>query len=311
MKSLTNIIKKKSPWIVPFLMCIRNGTFKTMDKWPLEKLIEANQRHYKHRMGYSFDIRKPVLFTEKIQWYKFFYERNDFAQIVDKVLFKQYIEDKLGSGYTIPMYGAYKDVQSLEKAWYEILPNSFVLKANLQSDGKNIKIIRNKNNIDFKLIKKELESWLKIENTLMNSCDRRFYTSTPMILAEEYVSNFENQLYDYKFFCFDGQPFCMYVQTQQLDSPIMFYDLHWNKIDVMYGNHPNNVQVPKPTHFEEMMTIAQKLSSGFPFIRVDFFDTKEKLYMAELTFNPGGGFTPYKPVSFNKKMGDMFKLPMV
>ena len=120
MKSLTDTIKKKVPWLVPFLMYVRNGTTKTMDKWSIEKLVAANQRHYKHRMGYSFDIRKPELFTEKIQWYKFFYERDDFAQIVDKVLFKKYVKDILGQGFTIPMYGAYKDVESLEKSGMKI-----------------------------------------------------------------------------------------------------------------------------------------------------------------------------------------------
>lgn len=51
MKSLTDTIKKKVPWLVPFLMYVRNGTTKTMDKWSIEKLVAANQRHYKHRMA--------------------------------------------------------------------------------------------------------------------------------------------------------------------------------------------------------------------------------------------------------------------
>lgn len=63
--SIVELIKKHTPGLVPFLKGVRNGTFKTMDKWPLEKLIAANQRHYKHRMGYSFDIKHPKLFTEK------------------------------------------------------------------------------------------------------------------------------------------------------------------------------------------------------------------------------------------------------
>lgn len=65
MISLTDTIKKKAPWLVPFLMYVRNGTTKTMDKWPVEKLIKANQRHYKHRMGYSFDIRNPNYLQKK------------------------------------------------------------------------------------------------------------------------------------------------------------------------------------------------------------------------------------------------------
>lgn len=118
--SIVELIKKHTPGLVPFLMGVRNGTFKTMDKWPLEKLIATNQRHYKHRMGYSFDINEPKLFTEKVQWYKFFYERDDFAQIVDKVLFKEYIANRLGEGYTIPMYGAWDNVQSLENEWLKV-----------------------------------------------------------------------------------------------------------------------------------------------------------------------------------------------
>ena len=45
------------------------------------------------------------------------------------------------------------------------------------------------------------------------------------------------------------------------------------------------------------------------FIRVDFFDTDEQLFIAEMTFAPGGGATPYHPESFNKLLGDKFILP--
>ena len=65
----------------------------------------------------------------------------------------------------------------------------------------------------------------------------------------------------------------------------------------------------KPKHFDEMVEIDRKLSKDFPFIRVDFFDTDEQVYVAELTFAPGGGATPYHPLSFNKQLGDMFVLP--
>ncbi len=155
-----------------------------------------------------------------------------------------------------------------------------------------------------------------IENTLMNSISRHLYWSKPMIIAEKYMSNFDNQLYDYKFFCFNGEPYCMYSAIDQFEDgkntdayPIMFYDLDWKKMDVKYGHHPNYADVPKPTHFGEMIVLAKKLSAEFPFLRVDFFDTEDKLYLAELTFDPGGGFTPYYPISFNKQLGDLMPFP--
>lgn len=58
-----------------------------------------------------------------------------------------------------------------------------------------------------------------------------------------------------------------------------------------------------------MKEFGKILSEDFPFVRVDFFDTEDHLYLAELTFNPGGGFTPYYPESFNKEMGELFVLP--
>ncbi len=299
------------------LFAMQNGTFKPMYKWPDSKLIRADMRHYKHRMGYSFDIKKPRTFTEKIQWYKFFYDNPLCPYIVDKVTFKNYIEEKLGPGYTIPVYAVWDNLQNLETQWLTgVLPKEFCLKANLQSNGRCIKIIHDKDAVDFEALKQEVASWFEIENTLVNSADRHFYDSTPKVFAEAYMSNFEGQLYDYKFFCFGGEPFCMYTAIDQFEDgvntdayPIMFYDLDWKKMDVKYGHHPNNAEVPKPKHYEEMMEVAKELSSGFPFVRVDFFDTDEKLYMAELTFNPGGGFTPYYPKSFNEKMGEMFVLP--
>lgn len=168
-----------------------------------------------------------------------------------------------------------------------------------------------------KLLKRiKVTQWLKIENTLANSADRHFYNSMPQVFAEAYMSNFENQLYDYKIFCFNGNPFCVYTAIEHFEHdvnadayPIMFYDLNWDKMNVKYGHHPNNSQVQKPKHFDEMLKLAKKLSQGMPFVRVDFFDTEEKLYLAEMTFNPGGGFVPYYPESFNQKMGDMFILP--
>lgn len=142
--SIVELIKKHTPGLVPFLMGVRNGTFKTMDKWPQRKLIKANQRFYKKVNGYDFDINNPVLFTEKIQWYKFFYERSDFSSITDKVMFKDYIRKRLvGEEYVVPMYRAWDNIRSLEEDWNKegVLPEKFVLKANLQGNGKNIKVL--------------------------------------------------------------------------------------------------------------------------------------------------------------------------
>lgn len=282
-----------------------------------EQLIKYTQKYYKIAHKCECNFENPIFFTEKIQWYTFNYHNPLCPYIVDKVTFKDYIKQKLGDGCTIPLIGSWKTVEEFERDWFtDKLPKEFCLKSNLQSDGRCIKIVHDKDSICFADLKEEVREWLKPENTCINSLARNFYESTPQILAENFMSNYKDQLYDYKFFCFNGEPYCMYVATEHFDEggnknfyPILFYDLNWKKMDVKYGNHPNDADVPEPEHYKEMITYAKILSKDFPFVRVDFFDTAEKLYLAELTFNPGGGFTPYYPIEFNKQLGDLFVLP--
>lgn len=310
-KSIKKNIEMDHPKLLIYLLMVQRKRIAPVCDWTQEELSKGVMECYKRHMGYAFDINKPVLFTEKLQWYKVFYRRPDMERITDKYLFKLYINERLGEGFTIPVYKSWTDVDTLEKDW-DLLPEEFVLKANLQSDGRNIMVVHKKSSIKFKRIKRKLKTWFDVRDTLANSYDCNTYCGTPRILAEEYMANFEDQLFDYKFFCFDGKPFCVYVAQDHFGkegSHISFYDLDWNKMDVKYGNHIVG-DAPKPKHYDEMVEIAEKLSVGFPFIRVDFFDTDEKLFVAEMTFNPGGGVTKYHPDSFNKKMGDLFKLPI-
>lgn len=215
---------------------------------------------------------------------------------------------QIRGGYTISLYGAWTNVRDFRKA-YDSLPEKFCLKSTLQSDGRYIKIVeKSKTNIDSLLL--EVREWLKPKNLLINSFCSAYYKAKPRILAEEYMESVKNQLYDYKIFCFDGEPYCIYAAKEHFQDenyPVSFYDLKWNHLDVKYGSHRND-SVAKPIHFEEMKQISSKLSQGFPFIRVDFFDTADKLYVAELTFYPGGGLTPYYPVEFDDMLGSMLNL---
>lgn len=308
-------IGNQIPYVKGFLK--KRSYDKRLDlrKLPQDELVNLLMDKYEKKMGYRMDINNPVTFTEKVQWYKVFYTRDkdgeELIRMVDKYLFKDYIKEKLGDGYTIPLYGVYNSFEELKKGW-KALPEEFVLKSTLSDEGKNIKFVHRKSEVSLSSIKKEMSNCFKDKLLLCNSFCKAYQSGVPRIIAEQYLENIKDQLFDYKMFCFDGEPFCMYVATEHFNKdnyPITFYDLEWNKIDVQYGIHLTS-EVACPPHFDEMKRIAAKLSEGFPFLRVDFFDTKEKLYLAELTLYPGGGYSPYTPQSFNEKMGGLFKLPI-
>lgn len=294
-----------------FFAIIQGKKEKPRYLWPLDKLVERNMDAYERNHGYRFDINNPKTFTEKLQWYKLFYENPNIKRIVDKYEFKKYIKEKIGEGHTIPVFGCWDNIEALSDAW-DTLPDSFCLKSTISSEGGHILRIQDKSKIAFFSVKNELKTWFEPQNTMLNSYCTGYYDTQPRILAEEYVRDIGNILYDYKMFCFKGTPLFMYVAVEYksgTDSPIVFYDLEWNKLDIQYGKHRNDTHVPKPKFFNDMVEIATQLSKDFPFVRVDFFHTERKLYLAELTFYPGGGFTEYHPHNINEKMGELFILP--
>lgn len=197
----------------------------------------------------------------------------------------------------------------MRKDWNK-LPKEFVLKCNLSYNGNNMKFITNKNEVDLDKLLNETITWLDPRNTMMNTCCCRFNNSTPCILAEEFLKQEGHTPNDYKFFCFDGVPYYVYVATAHFEkgmSAISFYDLDWNMLDVRYADYLS-VKVEKPKQFDEMLEIARKLSSGFPFVRVDFFNVAGKVYLSELTFDSGDGHRKFDPVSFDYEMGRLFKV---
>ena len=71
-----------------------------------EKLLKD---FYKEKTGKDLDLKKPVLFTEKLQWMKLYFNQPEMKQCVDKYLFKKYIEDKIGGGILLKslMFGSH------------------------------------------------------------------------------------------------------------------------------------------------------------------------------------------------------------
>jgi hypothetical protein len=59
-----------------------------------------------------------------------------------------------------------------------------------------------------------------------------------------------------------------------------------------------------------MIKTAEKLSTGFPFLRVDFYEINNRMYVGELTFHPGGGVETFNPKSWDFQLGSWLKLPI-
>ena len=120
-------------------------------------------------------------------------------------------------------------------------------------------------------------------------------------------------LRDYKFFCFGGEPKMLFVATERnnpdTETRFDFFDSAYNHLDITNG-HPQADTVPsKPDNFEDMLSCAQLLSAGFPFIRVDLYSVNGKVYFGEMTFFHHSGMVPFVPDKWDRIMGSWIKLP--
>ena len=133
----------------------------------------------------------------------------------------------------------------------------------------------------------------------------------PKVFAEQYLQqDSDDCLWDYKFFCFNGEPKIMYMEKEASESKTeAFFDMEQNYLDLEMDDPRPDVPPALPTCFDQMKAIASKLSAGIPFLRVDFFYVNETVYVGELTFFHCGGLAPVKPESWNRQLGSWIDIP--
>lgn len=270
------------------------------------------KKQFRKCMGRTVVFSSPKSFNEKMQWYKLYYYNPDSYRIIDKLSFKSYIAEKLGEGHTAELYGVWDDAGKVDLS---DIPVPFVLKSNCSSYGNNIMFIFDREQCSIETLRPALERWLDPINTEIALMCREYYEiRRPLIIAEAFLGDDHEAPPDYKFYCFDGKPYCVYsadghfADGKPVPSAISFYDMNWDPMDVTYGGAKRR-DLPRPKHFEEMKRAAEIVSESFPFVRVDFFDRDDTYYLSELTLSPGDGFKAFEPESFDDELGALLRLP--
>jgi hypothetical protein len=169
-------------------------------------------------------------------------------------------------------------------------------------------IVTDKSKLDLDGARRTIASW---EKPWWRSAWGCYEFVDPKILIEEYVEQIEAQIYDYKFWCFNGEPKYVSVSTNRFkDHRIDIFDLDWVKQDVAYVEYPSSGRkIEPPKHLAQIIEISRRLSKPFPFVRVDFYDLENRTYIGEFTFYPGGGLNLFNPKKWDYKFGKMLKLP--
>lgn len=261
--------------------------------------------------GQNLNLKVPKKFTEKIQWLKLYYHREEYTRMVDKVAVKKYVSSIIGEEYVIPTIGIWQNFEDID---LNKLPEQFVLKTSHGGGSCGVVVCRDKKNFNLS------EAKLVIEKSFCSDIYKYYrewpYKNVPKcIIAEKFLTNgVDKDLTDYKFFCFSGQPYyCQVIRDRHIKETIDFYDMNWVHQDFV-GLNPDvrngGKPVDKPAHLGVMIEICEKLAKDIPFVRVDLYEVEGRVYFGELTFYPASGLGKFKPEEWNKKLGSLLKLPI-
>ena len=203
------------------------------------------------------------------------------------------------------MLGVWDNFEEID---FSEFPSKFILKTN-HGSGWNI-LVKDKKRFDYYGAKQKFNEWLKEDYSKRGGYELHYAGISPKIIAEEYLGD-PKDLFDYRFFCFDGVPRFIWVDSGSgtVEHRRNVYDIDWNLQPLMVNYQPLSANLPKPIQLDEMVECAKVLSKGFSFVRVDFYLVGETVYFGEMTFTPQSGIGKWDPPEANKYYGDLINLP--
>ncbi len=245
--------------------------------------------YYLH-MGKKLNLDNPKTLNEKMQWLKLHDRKPEYTYMVDKITAKDYVANKLGDEYIVPLLGVWNKPEDIN---FESLPNKFVLKTNHSGGNTGVIICKDKSKFDKQKAIIKLNKSLK-KDIYMSLREWPYKNVKKKVFAEVLLESSIGEIDDYKFYCFDGYVDAVLVCIDRhIGKPkFYFFDENWQlrRYNKRGQEAPKDFTLPRPQNLDKMFEIARTLSKGIPHLRVDLYNIDGKIYFGETTFFTASGF---------------------
>ncbi|SEJ45859.1 TupA-like ATPgrasp [Frateuria terrea] len=260
--------------------------------------------------GRLCNFRNPKRFSEKI-FHRMRYPSPVFTQLADKLAARDYIAEKVGPQYLVPVL---LSCDAVTPETFDSLPQSFVMKST--NGFSQVKIVRDKSQEDLRKLADLANAWLA-SCSAFKSREKHYLRIPPRIVFEQSLLDGGHAPDDYKFNVFNTpgrEPFVFiqHMHGRFVDLEQKLYLDDWSpapfKLELPLL-HESAASVGKVEQLPEMLTLARKLAEPFGYLRVDFYVHCGRIYVGELTVTPGAGTYVFVPQTWDRELGDRFGWP--
>ena len=273
---------------------------------------------YKRATGRTIDLKYPKTFSDKINWIKLYGVTGEMTRLSDKLLVRDWIREKLGEEYLVPLIGAWDNFFDID---FSSLPDRFVLKAN-HGSHMNI-VVKDKSTLDLRAAQLTAQEWLKTNFAYMFGFQMQYKDIVPKLIIEEYMESDSDseepgpppgisagELTDYKIHCFNGIPESIeYISGEGEKRRLTFLNLNWEPLWYRTATYPvHETCPPRPEKLSDLIRTAEVLSNGFPYVRVDLYVVKGQVKFGEMTFTPSSGQARWVPEEAERYLGGLITL---
>jgi len=261
---------------------------------------------YRLKMHKKLNLKNPKTFNEKINWLKLNDRKDIYSLMVDKYDAKTFFEKYVSSEHIIKTIGIYDDFDKID---FKKLPQQFVIKTT--HDSGSFFICKDKDNFDIEKCRKSLTKKMK-KNLYWRTREWPYKNIKPRIIIEEYVSlEGSKGCPEYKIFCSNGKAKLVLVCRGEAHGDGRsndFFDKDFNHIPVDSAYKQYKGIIEKPVYYNEILSVAEKLSQNIPILRVDFYCLESTYYIGETTFYHCGGLCRFTPDEYDLKFGELFDI---
>jgi hypothetical protein len=299
---------RKHPLLLPFKRILKPQP-KVPKKGADISLMDAPAK-VRYKMAHD---RRPIL----TQW-------------ADKVAVREYVSEKIGSGFLTTLYLATRDANEIHIA---DLPREFAFKPSHGSgagifvhesaDPSNVlplevskltwkdKFHIHPDSLDESALRRIGQRWLSMRYENNNQWFEWVYsTIEARLILEEYLTDRDgNPPVNYLIYTYHGTP-AYIVVWNVFTAYIALVSPQWEHLDVKSKKWPlaSRENMPsKPENLDQMLEVASKLSNGIDFVRVDLYNDGQKITFSEMTNYPGAGRSPAYSLEFDREVSVHWK----